>query len=216
MNFHELFHETKLIAILRGVPSDQLFELLDCLYNNGIRLAELTYDATDDIPDEMTASDIGRAATYMEGRMLIGAGTVIRREQVELTKAMGGKFIISPNMDPEIIRYTKELDMISMPGAMTVSEVCDAVNAGADYVKLFPVSVLGPGFVKAILAPLRNAKLVAVSGVTPDNIDEYLRAGCVGAGIGSGFFTPEQVKARRYDLIAQNVQNFANAIKAAK
>ena len=216
MNFHELFHETKLIAILRGVPSDQLFELLDCLYNNGIRLAELTYDATDDIPDEMTASDIGRAATYMEGRMLIGAGTVIRREQVELTKAMGGKFIISPNMDPEIIRYTKELDMISMPGAMTVSEVCDAVNAGADYVKLFPVSVLGPGFVKAILAPLRNAKLVAVSGVTPNNIDEYLRAGCVGAGIGSGFFTPEQVKARRYDLIAQNVQNFANAIKAAK
>ena len=216
MNFHELFNETKLVAILRGVPSDQLFELLDCLYDNGIRLAEITYDATDDIPDEMTASDIGRAATYMEDRMLIGAGTVIRREQVELTKAMGGKFIISPNMDPEIIRYTKELDMISMPGAMTVSEVCDAVNAGADYVKLFPVSVLGPGFVKAILAPLRNAKLVAVSGVTPNNIDEYLRAGCVGAGIGSGFFTPEQVQARRYDLIAQNVQNFVNAIKAAK
>ena len=135
MNFHELFSETKLVAILRGVPSDQLFELLDCLYNNGIRLAEITYDATDDIPDEVTASDIGRAATYMEERMLIGAGTVIRREQVELTKAMGGKFIISPNMDPEIIRYTKELDMISLPGAMTVSEVCDAVNAGADYVK---------------------------------------------------------------------------------
>lgn len=216
MNFHELFNETKLVAILRGVPSDQLFELLDCLYDNGIRLAEITYDATDDIPDEVTASDIGRAATYMEGRMIIGAGTVIRRQQVELTKAMGGKFIISPNMDPEIIRYTKELDMISLPGAMTVSEVCDAVNAGADYVKLFPVSVLGPGFVKAILAPLRNAKLVAVSGVTPNNIDEYLRAGCVGAGIGSGFFTPEQVKARRYDLIAQNVQNFVSAIKAAK
>ena len=216
MNFHELFSETKLVAILRGVPSDQLFELLDCLYESGIRLAEITYDATDDIPDEVTASDIGRAATYMEGRMLIGAGTVIRREQVELTKAMGGKFIISPNMDPEIIRYTKELDMISMPGAMTVSEVCDAVNAGADYVKLFPVSVLGPGFVKAILAPLRNAKLVAVSGVTPNNIDEYLRAGCVGAGIGSGFFTPEQVQARRYDLIAQNVQSFVNAINAVK
>ena len=121
MNFHELFNETKLVAILRGVPSDQLFELLDCLYNNGIRLAEITYDATDDIPDEVTASDIGRAATYMEGRMLIGAGTVIRREQVELTKAMGGKFIISPNMDPEIIRYTKELDMISIgPDVMDI------------------------------------------------------------------------------------------------
>ena len=216
MNFHELFHETKLIAILRGVPSDQLFELLDCLYNNGIRLAELTYDATDDIPDEMTASDIGRAATYMEGRMLIGAGTVIRREQVELTKAMGGKFIISPNMDPEIIRYTKELDMISMPGAMTVSEVCDAVNAGADYVKLFPVSVLGPGFVKAILAPLRNAKLVAVSGVTPNNIDEYLTSGCVGAGIGTGFFTTAMLEENRFDLVAQNIQSYVQAIKAVK
>ena len=216
MNFHELFNETKLVAILRGVPSDKLFQLLDCLYDNGIRLAEITYDATDDIPDEMTASDIGRAATYMEGRMLIGAGTVIRKNQVDLTKSMGGSFIISPNMDPEIIRYTKELDMISMPGAMTVSEVCDAVNAGADYVKLFPVSVLGPGFVKAILAPLRNAKLVAVSGVTPNNIDEYLTSGCVGAGIGTGFFTTAMLEENRFDLVAQNVQSYVQAIKAVK
>jgi 2-dehydro-3-deoxyphosphogluconate aldolase/(4S)-4-hydroxy-2-oxoglutarate aldolase len=216
MNFHELFNETKLVAILRGVPSDKLFQLLDCLYDNGIRLAEITYDATDDIPDEMTASDIGRAATYMEGRMLIGAGTVIRKNQVDLTKSMGGSFIISPNMDPEIIRYTKELDMISMPGAMTVSEVCDAVNAGADYVKLFPVSVLGPGFVKAILAPLRNAKLVAVSGVTPNNIDEYLTSGCVGAGIGTGFFTTAMLEENRFDLVAQNIQSYVQAIKAVK
>ena len=215
MNFHELFEETKLVAILRGVPSDMLCELLDCLYDNGIRLAEITYDATDEIPDEGTASDIGLAVKHMEGRMLIGAGTVIRKNQVDLTKAMGGSFIISPNMDPEIIRYTKELGMISMPGAMTVSEVCDAVNAGADYVKLFPASVLGPDFVKAILAPLRNAKLVAVSGVTPANVDDYLRAGCVGTAIGAGLFTTALLQSRRFDLISQNVQNYMNAIKNA-
>ena len=106
--------------------------------------------------------------------------------------------------------------MISMPGAMTVSEVCDAVNAGADYVKLFPVSVLGPGFVKAILAPLRNAKLVAVSGVTPNNIDEYLTSGCVGAGIGTGFFTTAMLEENRFDLVAQNIQSYVQAIKAVK
>jgi len=216
MNFHDLLNRSKLIAILRGIPSEMLLDVLDVLYENGIRLAEITFDATDDVPDEGTASDIGRAVSHMDGRMLIGAGTVIRRNQVELTAAMGGSFIISPNMDPAIIEYTKQRELISLPGAMTVSEVCDAVNAGADYVKLFPANVLGPAFVKAILAPLRNAQLLAVGGITPDNIDDYLNAGCVGFGIGSGIANGALCAAGRLDIIAQNARNFVNAVEASR
>ncbi len=212
-NFHELFEETKVIAILRGVPSNQLTNVLDALYAGGIRLAEITYDQTDTIPDEATASDIGRAVMHTEGRMLIGAGTVLRQNQVTMTQAVGGKFIISPDTAPSIIEATKQAGLVSLPGAMTVTEVCTAVNAGADYVKLFPANVLGPAFVSAVLAPLRNAKLIAVSGVTPENIPAYLKAGCVGFGIGSNIVNSATVAAGRFDLITENARKFVEACR---
>lgn len=213
MNFHEIINEDKIIAILRGVPSDKLINVLDALYRGGVRLAEITYDQTDAIPDEATASDIGRAVKHTEGRMLIGAGTVIKPSQVTMTAAVGGRFIISPDTNPDIIKKAKESGLYSLPGAMTVTEVCTAVNAGADYVKLFPANVLGPAYVKAILAPLKNAKLLAVSGVTPENIPDYLKAGCVGFGIGTNIVSKELAEAERYDVIEANARKFIEACK---
>ncbi len=205
--------ETRLIAILRGVPGHMLTDVLDVLYENGIRMAEITYDATDAIPDEGTASDIGRAVMHTEGRMLIGAGTVLTERQVEMTQAVGGRFIISPNTDPAVIEKTKSLGLVSMPGAMTVTEVCTAVRAGADYVKLFPASVLGPRFVKDLLAPLRNARLLAVGGVSTANIPEYLDAGCVGFGIGSGIVNAGLCAGGRLDIIGRNAAAYAQVCR---
>lgn len=213
LDFHQLLNQTKIIAILRGVPSDMLCPVLDALYDGGIRLAEITYDQTDEVPDEGTASDIGRAVIHTEGRMLIGAGTVLKPEQVIMTQAVGGRFIISPDTNEAVIRATKENGLVSLPGAMTVTEVCQAVSAGADYVKLFPANILGPAFVKAILAPLRNAKLLAVSGVTPANIPEYLDAGCMGFGIGTSIVNTALCTSGRLDLITQNAKNYIEAAK---
>ncbi len=213
LNFSELLNETKIITILRGIPSDKLTDVLDALYAGGIRLAEITYDRTGDVKNEDTAANIGRAVAHTKGRMLIGAGTVLDRRQVAMTAEAGGSFIISPDTNPEVIEATKAAGLISLPGAMTVTEVCTALRHGADYVKLFPANILPPSFVKAVLAPLRGAKLLAVSGVTTENIPEYLKAGCVGFGVGTNIANKALAESGRFDLIAENAKNFIEACK---
>ena len=213
LNFKQLFNETRVIAILRGVPSDRLIPTLDALYEGGIRLAEITYSSKGDISDGDTAKNIEAAVKHTAGKMLIGAGTVIREDQVTLTAEAGGKFIISPDTNPEIIKKTKAAGLLSLPGAMTVTEICTAMSAGADYVKLFPVNALGSGFVKAVLAPLGNAKLIAVGGITEENIPEYLKAGCLGFGIGGNLVNGKLATDGRFDVIAENARKFIEACK---
>ena len=208
-NFHEIMAEKRLVCILRGIPEDMLCDVLDTLYEGGIRAAEITYDTAGIIPEETTARMIESAVKHTEGRMYIGAGTVTRTSQLKATKYAGGQFIISPNTDTHIIEQTKLLDLVSIPGAMTVSEIFNAHNAGADYVKLFPVCCLGPQFVKHVLAPLNNAKLIAVAGVTPENIPEYLDAGCVGFGIGGAIANGKLCAEGRLDVILGNAKKYS-------
>jgi 2-dehydro-3-deoxyphosphogluconate aldolase/(4S)-4-hydroxy-2-oxoglutarate aldolase len=125
--------------------------------------------------------------------MFIGAGTVLTEKQVELTKAAGGKFIISPDTNASVIRKTRELEMVSMPGALTPTEVQAAHIAGADFVKLFPVNDLGTGYVKAIKAPLSHIKMLAVGGVDENNIAEYVKAGINGFGLGSNIIDKKKI-----------------------
>ena len=212
-NFYDIMAEKRLISILRGIPEDMICDVLDILYDSGIRAAEITYDISGITPEETTAHIIERAVKHTEGRMYIGAGTVTRTSQLKATKYAGGQFIISPNTDPHIIEQTKLLDLISIPGAMTVSEIFNAHNAGADYVKLFPVCCLGPQFVKHVLAPLNNAKLIAVAGVTPENIQEYLDAGCVGFGIGGAIANSKLCAEGRLDLIRENARKYSEVCR---
>ena len=210
-SFDEIFTSTRVIAILRKVRSEILTDVLDALYDGGIRLAEITFDHSGKIADETVAKDIRRAVEYMSGRMYIGSGTVTRSSQVELTASVGGSFIISPNTDIGIIRLTKQQNLISIPGAMTVSEITSALAAGADYVKLFPASLLGTDFVKAVLAPLSDARLIAVSGVNPENMHDYLDAGCVGFGIGSGIVQSSLCASGDFDKIRENAHRYIKA-----
>jgi len=175
----------RLIAILRGIPSEKLLQVAQAIYDGGIRLLEVTYSASGAVPDEETAANIGKLAEHFEGRMHIGAGTVLTTKQVQLTKEAGGTFIISPNVKREVIKETVKLGLVSMPGVFTPSEACDAVDFGADFVKLFPVTNMGSSYVKAIKAPLSHIKFLAVGGIDETNMQEYLDAGVSGFGIGS-------------------------------
>lgn len=174
-----------IIAIIRGVSREKLIPLAEALYRGGIRLLEVTYSADGSVSDGKTAESIGELVRHFGGRMLIGAGTVLTVEQVELTAKAGGGFIISPNVDKEVIEATVGLGLVSMPGALTPTEICQADKYGADFVKLFPISDLGSGYVKAVKAPLSHVKLLAVGGITDENMSEYLKAGVCGFGIGS-------------------------------
>lgn len=210
-SFGKLIEKTRLIAILRGIPSDDLCHVLDILSDNGIRLAEITFDNSGLYPAEKTAADIKCAVTHMSGKMRVGAGTVTTARELMLASGAGAEFIISPNTDPLIIGQTKQFGMISIPGAFTPSEVVTATQAGADYVKLFPVSSLGPEYVKSILAPLNCVKLLAVGGVSREDTGKYLDAGCVGFGVGGRIANRKLCEEKRFDEIAINAKLWADA-----
>ena len=184
----------KLVAILRGVPEEKLTRVAQALYDGGVRLLEITYSPDGSVSDEETARCIGLLVKEFAGRMYIGAGTVLTREQVRLTKEAGGLFIISPNVDEAVIRETCALGLVSMPGALTPTEICNAHSFGADFVKLFPAGDMGVGYVKSVKAPLSHIKMLAVGGINEKTIASYLRTGVCGFGIGSNIVNKKMVE----------------------
>lgn len=205
--------EEKIVVIVRGVEREKLIPLAEAMYEGGIRLLEITYDASGRTSDEETAKNIELLCEHFAGRMSIGAGTVLSEEQVRLTESAGGEFIISPDTDPSVIRLTKELGMVSMPGALTPTEVKIAHRSGADLVKLFPITNLGTEYVKAIKAPLSHIKLIAVGGVTEENIPSYLAAGVSGFGIGSNIVKKTLIDGCRFDEIAALAKKYVSLVK---
>jgi 2-dehydro-3-deoxyphosphogluconate aldolase/(4S)-4-hydroxy-2-oxoglutarate aldolase len=145
--------------------------------------------------------------------MYIGAGTVLTEEQVALTAQAGGKFIISPNVDKDVITATVKHGLVSMPGALTPSEICQAHKYGADFVKLFPVSDLGAGYVKAVKAPLSHIKLLAVGGITDENMAEYLKAGVYGFGIGSSLTDKKMIAENNWAGITELAKKYVSGAR---
>ena len=181
----QTIEKEKIIVIVRGVEREKLIPLAEAMYEGGIRLLEVTYSANGKISDEETAENIRMLTEHFADRMYIGAGTVLTEKQVELTAQVGGKFIISPDTCPPVIKKTRELGLVSMPGALTPTEMQMAHKAGADFVKLFPITNLGIGYVKAVKAPLSHIRLLAVGGVDENNMSDYLKVGVCGFGVGS-------------------------------
>ncbi len=208
-----IIEEEKIVMIVRGVALDQLIPLAEAMYRGGVRAMECTYDASGRIPDEEIAAAIGGLAKHFEGRMLIGAGTVLKESQVVLTARNGGRFIVSPDTNEAVIRKTTELNLASLPGALTPSEATAAYRAGADFVKLFPISTLGAPYLKAITAPLSHIRFLAVGGVRLENMQDYIAAGAKGFGIGvtdadkkaiaEGNFAAVEEKCRAYVSLAK-------------
>lgn len=211
-NTIERIRKEKIVVIVRGVPSEKLIPLAEAMYAGGIRLIEITYDATGKTPAQATAENIRRLALHFGDRMLVGAGTVLNEEQLLLTKEAGGRFIISPDADPAVIRKTRELGLVSMPGALTPSECKQAYLAGADFVKLFPIDNLGVGYLKAVSAPLSHIPFIAVGGVNLDNIADYLKAGAVGFGIGSNIVDKKMIEKEDYAAITALARAYVDAV----
>ncbi len=200
----------KMIVIVRGVESEKLIPLAEAMYEGGIRLLEITYSANGKVSDEETAENIKKLTGHFGDRMFIGAGTVLTTKQVELTAEAGGKFIISPNVSREVIEKTAELGLVSMPGALTPTEICNAHDFGADFVKLFPITNMGPDYVKAVKAPLSHIKLLAVGGIDENNMETYLKAGVCGFGVGSNIIDKKMLQNSDYKGITELAKKYAN------
>lgn len=185
----------KIVVILRGILGDDLLRFAHAAHEGGIRLLECTFDASDPASDELIAANIEMLAREFGDEMQVGAGTVLTKRQVELTAKAGGRFIISPDFNEEIVRYTKACGLCSIPGAITPTEVASAHRAGADFVKLFPINYFGSKYVKDLCAPLSHVKKLAVGGITAENLCEYLGAGACGVGVGSGIANKSLIAA---------------------
>ena len=144
--------------------------------------------------------------------MIFGAGTVTTLEMLELAKSAGAQFIVSPDTNEEVIKATVKNGMVSMPGAMTPTEILTAYRYGADFVKVFPTSNLGAAYIKAIRGPINHVRLLAVGGVNEKNIGEFIKAGACGAGVGGNLVNKEWIKAGKFDEITALSKEFvANA-----
>lgn len=180
MNELECIIRNKIIAIARGIYLQDLENLAKALYAGGIRLMEVTFDQKDPDCLKKTACAIETIGKIMP---CVGAGTVLTLEQLEYARKAGASFIVSPNSDNKIISRTKEYGLISMPGAVTPTEIMNAYNAGADIVKLFPSVSLGLSYIKDIVTPLSHIPIFVNGGITEENIESVLKLGIKGAGI---------------------------------
>jgi 2-dehydro-3-deoxyphosphogluconate aldolase/(4S)-4-hydroxy-2-oxoglutarate aldolase len=212
-NVIEKISENKLIVIVRGVEREKLIPLAEALYEGGVRLLEITYSANKSVADVDTAANIKLLADHFEGRMLIGAGTVLSEEQVELTAKAGGKFIISPDTNERVIRKTCELGLVSIPGALTPTEIQSAHSFGADFVKLFPITNMGTAYVKAVKAPLSHIKLLAVGGINADNAADFIKSGVCGIGAGGNLVNKDWINAGEWDKITALASEFIKNIR---
>ena len=191
----------KVIAILRGVLPEDVVAICEEILAAGIDRIEVPLNSPN------AFESIKRVVDAMGDRALIGAGTVLSVADVDQVNAVGGKLIVSPDCNPEVITHAKALGLQSFPGVMTPTECFAALRLGADGLKIFPGDLVGPKGLKAMRAVLpKNCVVYAVGGAAPDNFAEWVAAGADGFGIGSAIFKPgdrpDQVRAKAEAIVA--------------
>lgn len=188
--FHRYLGECPLIAILRGVTPDEAEAIGDAIFQGGIRIIEVPLNSPEPL------ESIARLARRFGDKMLVGAGTVLEVAQVEQVRQAGGRIIVSPDTNSDVIAASAQAGLISSPGYFTPSEAFTAIRAGATALKLFPAEGASPSALKAQLAVLpKDIPVLAVGGVRPDNMRQWLDAGAAGFGLGSGLYKPGQSPA---------------------
>ena len=174
-----------IIAILRGISPPEAVSIGEALVEAGITVIEVPLNSPDPFDSIQTMTEA------LGDRAKVGAGTVLSAEDVGRVRDAGGRIIVSPNCDPEVIRATVDAGMESWPGVMTPTECFAALKAGATGLKIFPGSLLGPDGLKAIRAVLPKGTLVyGVGGASPDNFAAWIKASADGFGIGTALYTP--------------------------
>jgi 2-dehydro-3-deoxyphosphogluconate aldolase/(4S)-4-hydroxy-2-oxoglutarate aldolase len=201
--------ESGLVAIVRTHSSDQAARIAEACARGGAAAIEITFT----VPGA-TAVIEHLAKEYASGDILIGAGTVLDPETARIAILAGAQYIVSPSVSLETARLCNRYQIPYMPGAGTMREIVDAMECGADIVKLFPGETLGPAFVKAVKGPLPQASLMPTGGVSVDNVAEWVKAGAVAVGVGGSLTAGAQ--SGNFQLIADTAKQFIERIQQAR
>lgn len=206
-DMHEALEPLPLVAILRGVTPAQAFAVGAALYESGLRIIEVPLNSPEPFESIKTLVEgFGRTCW-------VGAGTLVKPEDVTRVKEAGGTLVVMPHTDPVVIEAAKREGLLAVPGAATPSEAFQALAAGADAIKMFPAEALPPRVVKAWRAVLpREVPLLPVGGIVPDRIAPYLEAGADGFGLGSALFQPDLDQAS----LSARARAFVRAVTEAR
>jgi len=196
------FRKKPLLGILRGIKSEELDPLFEVILSSGLEAVEITMNTP-------CASDLIAQAVKRYGkRIMIGAGTVLSLQDLREALRVGATFIVSPVLHEPIISSCVKNGIPVFPGALTPQEVHNAWEAGATMVKVFPAGCLGPEYFSELKGPFNGIELLACSGVTPENLPDYLSHGASAAAIGSGTFRREWIEAGQFDLIQKRIKTY--------
>jgi 2-dehydro-3-deoxyphosphogluconate aldolase/(4S)-4-hydroxy-2-oxoglutarate aldolase len=206
-NIKERIEAEKIIGIIRLSMTDKLSDVVTAIIRGGINIIEITLNT----PDAFT--HITNLSVAFP-KALVGAGTVIGKENAIRAIESGAKFIVSPIFEPEVIDITKARGAVSMAGALTPSEIYAAYSYGADYVKPFPLTGLGPAYIKALRGPFPNIPLIPTNGVTLGNITDFFKAGVTAVGLGSMLVSDADRAEDSFLLIEERAKKARHALAA--
>lgn len=191
-------HDSKIIAILRGVPDDKADRTVEALADGGIRMIEVTMNT------EGALAMIRRWRDRWQDRIWIGAGTVLDEEMAEAAMEAGASFLVTPNTDAATIRCAAQKGVPIVAGALTPTEIVTAHKLGAPAVKVFPAGTMGPGYFRELQGPLSHIPLVATGGVNADNMAEYRANGAAAFGLGSALVNREWILDDQFERLTEN------------
>jgi 2-dehydro-3-deoxyphosphogluconate aldolase/(4S)-4-hydroxy-2-oxoglutarate aldolase len=198
------------VAVIRLKDPGKLRAVVDAMADGGVRALEVTMT----VPG---AVDLIRAlAPSLPDGFLLGAGTVTDAATAHAVIDAGARFIVGPVFRPDVIAACHERDVPAMPGCFSPTEILAAHECGADIVKVFPATMLGPQFLRDVRAPLPQVKLMPTGGVTLDNAGDWIRAGAVAVGLGSALLDPKAIESSRFDIIAANARRVVANVAAAR
>ena len=206
MDAIKIIKEHGVVPVLGLKDPDTAPQVAAALRRGGLPLIEVTMRAE-------KAMDCLRAIKAADPQMLAGAGTILRCEQVDQAKEAGADFIVTPGFNPKVVARCLELGMPVVPGCITPTEIEAAHAAGAEFVKVFPVVTMGPAYIKAIRAPLSHIKMLAVGGINEKNLEDYLKAGVLGAGVGGNLANKEWVHAGEFWRITEVARQLTDIAK---
>ena len=207
----KMLEQAGLIPVLRCGSVQTGHALVDAMIAGGVTVIEVTMT----VPN---ALQLLRELKQRHGeKLLLGSGTVTDASQVEATIDAGAEFVVSPSLHPDVIERTKELGRVSIPGALTPTEVITAWRAGADYVKVFPCSAMGgASYLKSLLAPFPELELIPTGGVTLQTAAEFLKAGARALGVGSDLVNAAAISEGKPEIVTNTARAYLEIIRAAR
>jgi 2-dehydro-3-deoxyphosphogluconate aldolase/(4S)-4-hydroxy-2-oxoglutarate aldolase len=198
------------VAIIRMKDPTQLRRVVDAIAEGGVRAIEVTMT----VPGAVEL--IGTLARSLPPEILLGAGTVTDAATARAVIEAGARYVVSPVFRREVIAACHERGVAAAPGCFTPTEILDAHDAGADVVKVFPATALGPQYIKDVRAPLPQLRLMPTGGVSLDNAGDWIRAGAVAVGVGSALVDTKAIDEGRFDVLTSNARRIVASVASAR